>query len=432
MRQKRRFLWSWFPETLKEASEAIVENFLLHGFPARVSKKGLGFWATCWLGTLTWILFIILVLTGIPLMFLYIPSVERAYHTVKDIEYVVTYGSVLRSMHRIAAHGMVALAFLHLMRVWYMKAYQSADPLQGRRHWNWWIGIILLLCTTFLSYTGYLLPWDQLAFWAVTIGANIAKSVPAIGDQIYEFLVGGTELGQNTLIRFYVLHCVALPLVLVIAFAFHMWRIRKDGGLAVLERLKSNREVEQPVFSPTKTYTLLGVREGSIRFRDYGLPPEETGPAVQELIPRLLFWFVIVSAVIFWLALYIRAPLEPPANPDHPPNPAKAPWYFLWLQELIALTTIKIGGFVINGGFVGGVLIPALALLLLALWPLVDRSPKEAIGVWFHRSRWKQNLIFTLLVLGLLWLTVSGYFFRGPFWRFYWPGEPWPEMPTMF
>jgi len=428
-------LWSYSPQSPREASDSVVRNFLFHVFPAYVTKEGLSLTATFWLGSITWVLFAILTITGVILMFLYVPSVERAYQSMKDIEFVVSYGSILRSMHRIAAHGMVAVAFLHMVRIWYTKAYRGARNQGSMREVNWLIGLLLFVLTLALSYTGYLLPWDQLAYWALVIGANVAKSAPLVGDRMRELLIGGTEIGQNTLIRFYILHCVALPILLLIVGAYHMWRIRRDGGLAVSDRVALTQEAprEEVNPSPTKTYTLLGIKEGTtLSVRSSALPDSLLARANPELITRLLIAILLTHVVILAFSLYVQAPLEAPANALAPPNPAKAPWYFLWLQELIADTTVKIGGFVINGGFVGGILIPTIALGILAVWPFIDRSPDAAIGVWFHRSRWPQNLVFTIGVVTVIGLIILAAYLRGPFWNLYWFGEPWPQVPKLY
>ena len=154
----RRVFWSYFPASQRESSDSVVRNFLLHVFPAYVTKKGISLATTFWLGAVTWILFLILTVTGVILMFIYVPSVERAYQSMKDIEFVVSYGSILRSMHRLAAHGMVALAFIHLVRVWYTKSYKSPDAVGGKRQINWLIGLALFVLTLALSYTGYCFP----------------------------------------------------------------------------------------------------------------------------------------------------------------------------------------------------------------------------------------------------------------------------------
>ncbi|MFI5104574.1 MAG: cytochrome b N-terminal domain-containing protein, partial [Terriglobales bacterium] len=182
-----------------------------------------------YLGALTLSTFLVLIATGILLMFYYHPSVPQAYNDMKDLQFVVASGVFLRNLHRWAAHAMVFLVFAHMFKVFYRGAYRPP------RQFNWVIGIFLLLATLLLSYTGYLLPWDQLAYWAVTVGSNIAKAVPVMGKHIRFLMLGGNEVNANALLRFYVLHCVILPLAALLLVAVHFWRIRKDGGLYVPE-----------------------------------------------------------------------------------------------------------------------------------------------------------------------------------------------------
>jgi cytochrome b-561 len=216
-------------------------------FPAKVSRASLAWKYSFWLGTGSAALFLLLILSGAPLLFLYVPSVERAYSSIKDIEFVVTFGSWLRSVHRVAAHAMVVVVALHLVRVFLTGAYKNGVGQGQKREWNWVIGVFMLLLTLLLSFTGYLLPWDQLAFWAVTVGTNIAASIPFVGPQVRELLIGGRAIDQPTLIRFYVLHIVVLPGALGALFAYHMWRIRKDGGLAAADKeALANERQEAP------------------------------------------------------------------------------------------------------------------------------------------------------------------------------------------
>jgi cytochrome b-561 len=430
VRPKR--LWSFKPRSDRDAGDAIVANFALHWFPSKVFKASLDWSYSFWLGTISAALLLLLVVSGLPLLFLYVPSVERAYGSVKDIEWVVTFGSWIRSVHRLSAHLMVAAVFLHLVRVFLTGAYKNGTGRSQRREWNWVIGVALLLLTLFLSFTGYLLPWDQLAFWAVTVGTNIAASVPAIGPAIRELLIGGRNIDQPTLIRFYVLHVILLPGLVGALLAYHMWRIRKDGGLACVDRVSTLREkaAEEPV--RTKTYTLLGVARGvaptvraaSLEARDL------TVNSVNDLVRRTSAVVLGTFAVISVLASLVRSPLEEAANRLITPNPAKAPWYFLWLQEIVTDTTFTIAGFTVNGAFVGGVILPGLILALLTAWPWLDKSPAGAAGVWFHGSRRRQNAVFLIAALIVVLLTVVGTFLRGPSWQFYWPWQPWPELPT--
>jgi quinol-cytochrome oxidoreductase complex cytochrome b subunit len=409
----------------------VVSNFLLHWFPAKVTKASLDWNYSLWLGAVSAALFWLLILSGMPLLFLYVPSVERAYASVKDIEYVVAFGSWIRSVHRLSAHLMVVAVFLHLVRVFLTGAYKNGVGRGQRRQWNWVIGVAMLLLTLFLSFTGYLLPWDQLAYWAVTVGTNIASSVPAIGPQIRELLLGGRTIEQPTLIRFYVLHVIALPAALGWLFMYHMWRVRKDGGLARADReglLEAKAEVPP---TPTKTYTLLGVARGtSPLIRAQSLEaPEATVNAVPDLVRRASIVCLGTIALVGILALFIRSPLEEPANPLLTPNPAKAPWYFLWLQEVVTLTTVRIAGYTVNGAFLGGVVLPGLLVAALTAWPWLDRSSAAAAGIWLPRSRRSQNWVFLVIVLAIVVFTLIGTFARGPYWGFYWPWEPRPEIP---
>ena len=208
-------------------SLVVQQDVFLHLFPTKVRRRMLGFSVTWYLGSLTFGTFVILVVTGILLMLYYHPSVPQAYADTKDLQFVVSSGLFLRNLHRWSAHAMVFLVFAHMFKVFYRGAYRPP------REFNWVIGVILLLTTLLLSYTGYLLPWDQLAFWAITVGSNIASAVPVFGNKIHFLLLGGNLVNANALLRFYVLHCVILPLTAILFIAIHFWRIRKDGGLYV-------------------------------------------------------------------------------------------------------------------------------------------------------------------------------------------------------
>jgi quinol-cytochrome oxidoreductase complex cytochrome b subunit len=212
-------------DTNRNRALLVFSNFFLHIHPVKVNVRAMAFTRTFYLGGLAAATYFILVVTGVFLMFYYHPSVPRAYEDMKDLQFVVYMGPFLRNLHRWAAHAMVALVLLHMIRVFFAGAYRPP------REFNWVIGVMLLLVTILLSYTGYLLPWDQLAFWGVTVGTNMADAVPAVGPHIKFLLLGGTAVNENALLRFYVLHCVVLPLFLVILVSVHIWRVRKDGGI---------------------------------------------------------------------------------------------------------------------------------------------------------------------------------------------------------
>lgn len=428
----RTWLWSYRPQSDREAGDAVVSNFVLHWFPAKVSKAAMSWSYSLWLGTMSAALFLLLIVSGLPLLFLYVPSVERAYQSVKDIEFVITFGWWLRAVHRISAHLMVMVVFLHLVRVFLTGAYRNGVGRGQQREWNWVIGVVMLLLTLFLSFTGYLLPWDQLAYWAVTVGTNIAAAVPAVGARLRELLIGGRTIEQATLIRFYVLHCIVLPGALGVLFVYHMWRVRKDGGLARADR-ETVLEQPRPVApTATKTYTLLGVARGQAPvIRASALnAPDSTVNAVPDLVRRMAIVVLGTIAIVSVLAAVIPSPLEEPANALVTPNPAKAPWYFLWLQEIVTDTTIHLGSFTLNGAFVGGVILPGVLMTALMLWPWLDRTSAAVAGVWLPRERRTQNIVFLAVVAIVVVFTIIGLYLRGPYWHFYWPWQPWPELPA--
>jgi quinol-cytochrome oxidoreductase complex cytochrome b subunit len=223
----RSFFRHGKPDNPLDRSLVMTSNIFFHLHPVKVSRKSLRWSYSFGLGILSAILFGALVWTGILLMFYYVPSIERAYPTMKEIQLAVPLGQFTRNMHRWSAHAMVLIVILHMARVFYTGAYKPP------REFNWIIGVVLLVLTLGASFTGYLLPWDQLAYWAITVGTNIASYAPLAGPTMREMLLGGTEVGQNALLRFYTLHIVVLPALIALLVSLHIWRVRKDGGLAV-------------------------------------------------------------------------------------------------------------------------------------------------------------------------------------------------------
>jgi cytochrome b6 len=213
--------------TNRTRSLAIFGNLFLHLLPVKVQEKSLRARATYYLGSFSFFLFVILSITGILLMLYYHPSVPFAYQDMKDLRFVVSNGVFLRNLHRLAAQAMVVAVFWHMFHVFFRGGYKPPHEF------NWVVGVGLLLLTLFLSYTGYLLPWDQLAFWAITVGTNIISWMPGLGRPVRFLLLGGNIVGENALLRFYVLHCVILPLAAAGLIAVHFWRVQKDGGLTL-------------------------------------------------------------------------------------------------------------------------------------------------------------------------------------------------------
>ncbi|MBI3580664.1 MAG: cytochrome b N-terminal domain-containing protein [Nitrospinae bacterium] len=226
-----------YPNTILKQMSVMRSSFYMHIFPTKVGEHGLKLRYSWCMGGITFFLFLLLSVTGLLLMFYYVPEENRAFNDMKDLRFMVPFGVILRNMHRWAAHGMVFTVMLHMARVFYTGSYKVPRQL------NWVVGAILLLLTLMLSFTGYLLPWDQLGFWAVTVGTNMAAATPVLGyegpfqnllnvqidNDIRFALIGGTRIGANALIRAYVWHCVALPLIATLLMVFHFWRIRKDG-----------------------------------------------------------------------------------------------------------------------------------------------------------------------------------------------------------
>ncbi len=396
--------------TDKGKSELVFLNLWLHIHPAKVKKENLKLKHTWYLGFITFFLFLILVTTGVALMCYYRPQSPQAYQDMKDLQFVVFLGPFLRNMHRWSAHGMVVCVFLHMCRVFYTGSYKKP------RQFNWVIGVFLFLLTLGLSFTGYLLPWDQLAFWAITVGTNIGSYAPFIGNQIRLLLLGGHSVGESALLRFYVLHVAVLPSVVIMLTMVHIWRVRKDGGLSrPVWKLKPQQSGELVNIGAPADVPALSVATAA-KDKTYGLMEVVTGKPIFETVtaeeeedavfsyPYAFFRegiaLMVTVTTVMALSLFWNAPLEELANPAKTPNPAKAPWYFLGLQELVS-----------HSALLGGVIVPGLAVLALMLIPYLDTNPsrRPADRKWAIR-------VFTIFVVINIVLIIVGTFFRGPGW----------------
>ncbi len=215
-----------YPDNQRNRVMVVMNSVALHLHPTKVSRGAVRITYTWGLGGLSLWMFLLLTFTGVLLMFYYIPSTNQAYQSMLALQSSVTLGQFLRNMHRFAAQAMVILVILHMTRVFYTGAYKPP------REFNWVVGVTLWFLTLLLSFTGYLLPWDQLAIWAITVGTGIAGYVPFIGKTVQYMLLGGYQVDQPTLIRWYTLHVFLLPIALIAVMAVHFWRIRKDGNLS--------------------------------------------------------------------------------------------------------------------------------------------------------------------------------------------------------
>ncbi|MBI4511404.1 MAG: cytochrome b N-terminal domain-containing protein [Deltaproteobacteria bacterium] len=372
-----------WPRDERSAVRAMISSVTLHIHAPKVRPSTLRFRATWTLGLVSFLLLGILTITGIYLMFYYSPHPVAAFRSMKDLAFVVPFGTITRNMHRWGAHAMVIVVTTHMLRVFLSGGYKPP------REANWVVGVMLWVLTLGLSFTGYLLPWDQLAFWAVTVGANMVGTIPGIGDSLRTLLLGDHSVGESALLRFYVLHCVVLPSLVGGLVAFHIFRVRKDGGLVT-----SEHEHEAAKESAGK-----GKGDGP-----------KLVPSWPHLVYRELTVTLVVIVGLLVASLWFHAPLEPEADPTRTPNPAKAPWYFLGVQELAHYSA-----------FWGGVFIPAAIVFGLCAVPYFDRDVKGS-GRYFPRERWLANSLFIALLVFLTVVTVVGTYFRGPGWAFmYWP-----------
>jgi quinol-cytochrome oxidoreductase complex cytochrome b subunit len=412
---------------------------------ARVRKSQLGFRQTWYLGPMTLGTFTIQVATGVLLMLYYHPSIPQGYADMKDLQFVVSSGNLLRNLHRWSAHAMVILVFAHMAKVFYRGAYRPPREL------NWVVGVCLLLLTLLLSYTGYLLPWDQLSYWGTTVGASIMSSLPVVGSNIRFHLLGGLSVNANVLLRFYVLHTMILPLLVILLISIHLWRIHKDGGMyAHGESAKpmSDDSGGEPATDPAATVTEETLSYGELLFREI--------IAIETL-----------AAILITMGLLWNAPLAQLADPLHTPNPAKAPWYFTGLQEMLHYFPPIVAGVLVPGLVLTAlvvipyfnvniqgqgiflsetrryirictlvlavllafflffgvyVAIPATLLVAALLFVAASAAPDPPAGfrLWLV-SKPLPFWIMTWFLMELVTLTAVGTFFRGPGWAWVWP-----------
>ena len=393
-------------------------NFFLHLYPVKIPTRVLRIRYSFRLGFIITVLFGVLVVTGVYLMFFYTPTVGTAYGNMQQLRTGVGFGQLVRNVHRWSAHLMVLAVILHLARTFYAGAYKKP------REFDWVIGVVLLVLTLGLSFTGYLLPWDQLSYWAVTVGTNLAHYVPLIGKTIQNVLIGGEQIGQSTLQRFYALHVAVLPALVVVTICIHIWRVRKDGFAVERSSVGAatgtfEEEATAPpaaAVPPTAPAHLYGGRTRVLGVVDrQSVTAEER--AVEDTVftwPHLLVRHVVVAlgvaVTVLILGVAFAAPLRGLANPNLTPEPAKAPWYFAGLQELLSHFD----------PLVAGILVPLGALLTLVLLPYLDRNPSTVA-----RHRKVAIVLFSGLLAVAVVLTIVGTFFRGPGWRFIAPWTHW-------
>ncbi|MGA9056696.1 MAG: cytochrome b N-terminal domain-containing protein [Terriglobia bacterium] len=227
-------------ESERSRALSVLTNVFFHLHPAKINRDAVRYNYTWGMGGMTFYLFLVLTITGVLLMFYYHPSKGQAYRDIVYLMNDVPFGRLLRNMHRWAAHLMIIAVWLHMFRVFLTGSYKKP------REFNWCVGVVLLVLTLLLSFTGYLLPDDQLGFWAVTVGTNMARATPLLGHEgpfgpqlgmtayndVRFALLGGSIVDANALLRAYIWHCLAIPLIAATFMGVHFWRVRKDGGIS--------------------------------------------------------------------------------------------------------------------------------------------------------------------------------------------------------
>ncbi len=412
------FLRTGKPSSNRGRTSLMVNNFFLHIQGARTHENTLRPNYTFGLGLISFFLLVITFISGGLLMIYYIPSIEGAYNSVKDINQVVSFGRLMRNIHKWAGEGMIIFVMLHMARVFYTSSYKMG------REFNWVIGIGLMILTFILNFTGYLLPWDQLSYWALVIGSNIAQSPKEITDILgitnlfdiggfqKEMFLGGTTPGVATISRVYFAHVILLPMALFILLGVHFWRIKKDGGLTRPQKnITAEPDSQNKSFNPAKTYGLMALVNNKT-------PAVENDDIEGTLVnwPHLLraeiAVFLLCLAGVIIYSFYIDAPIKELANPLIPENPAKAPWYFLGLQELVSYSA-----------FMGGIGIPSLVLLSLALVPYLDREPRN-VGVWFSDSKGAMITFISFLLGAAVLISMLAFVINIGWFRNFWPDIP--------
>jgi quinol-cytochrome oxidoreductase complex cytochrome b subunit len=339
-------------------------SFIFHIRPRYYQDAMTWFTNTFRLGYFTAFFLAVEMLTGIVLMIYYTPSPEKAYGSILKIMSGVPFGNLVRDIHRLGAEAMVIFTVLHMARTYFTGSYKK------ERSFTWLTGVILLGITMFLSFSGYLLPWDQLAYWAVTVGTSMAEAAPIFGNEVNLLMRGAPDIGANGLLRFYLLHVVLLPLLVVWFLSIHYYKVSREHGISL----------------PAK------VEEG-------GMPPEKVKKAKRRIdfLPDLFTHEIFLAALgIFLLIAGVTifgysAPLESVANPQVTPLDTEAPWYFWWLQGML-----KLGDKTLMG-----IIIPTILVVLLVGLPYIDRNP--------HRSMYKRPMAIGIGVLSVLALVVLSY-----------------------
>ena len=341
-----------------------ARSLIQHARPVRVSAAALRFTHTFGLGGMALVLFLILLGTGLLMIFVYEPTSEGAYKSIVFMQDETLFGRLIRGAHYWGANLLIAVTVLHLFRVFLTGAFH------GLRRSNWLVGLGMLLLILVSGFTGYLLPWDQVSYWAITVCAEMLGYLPVVGQALQRLVIGGTEIGAATILNFYALHTVVVPLLLIVLMTWHFWRVRLAGGVIV----------------PTNL-------ENGPACRDEYLPYRP------NLVEREKAVALAVIAIVVVIASVFGAPLDDPANPGLSPNPVKAPWYFIGLQELL-----------LHVHPLFAILVIPVTLVLALIGVAYLRFDERPTGRWFLSGRGRRMSAVaaaTAVVLTTGWVLVD-------------------------
>jgi quinol-cytochrome oxidoreductase complex cytochrome b subunit len=341
-----------------------ADGFWLHMRPSYFHKSVTGIYPEFRLGWLSTYFVFFETITGILLMVWYTPSPDVAYANMIAIMSNVPLGQFMRDLHRLGAELMVLIVFLHMLRTFFTGSYKRP------RQFTWFTGVILLICTMFLSFSGYLLPWDQLALWAVTIGASMVEAAPPeiVGQTLNLLLRGGPDIGANGLLRFYLLHVLAVPAVLFIFTGVHYYKVVVHGH--------SLPPGEENIGEDTAKRVPLDKRV-------YFIP---------DILTSEIMWIAVTTLVlVVMVTWFFHAPLEAHADPQVTPLGTTAPWYFLWIQG-----ALKLGDKVL-----WGIIFPTIVVVFLMVMPYLDVTKSRRYA--------DRRFAFTVAFLLLAGLVVFSY-----------------------
>ncbi len=351
------------PDNDRDRILVSAQSFIFHLHPKTAPEKSLKLSVTWGLGGILALLLTVQAVTGSLLRFVYSPTPEKAYDSILFLKSNFIFGDFVRNIHHWSGTFLIIIALLHLARVFFTGAYR------GKRQFTWVLGVALFLLLLASNFTGYLLPWDQLSYWAVTVGTNAFSYIPFAGDKIVEIIRGGKEVGEATLLTFYTFHTGILPLALMVFSAFHFWRIRKAGGVV---------------------------------FPDYNSETNKTVTVIPHLVAREFIAALVVIAVLSLFAVFFDAPLLEKANPAFSPNPIKAPWYFQGIQELMLHLH----------PFFAAVVIPLTIVIILFALPYLEYDSDQA-GVWFLSDTGKRTAKLSTaagIIFSFLFIFASKFF----------------------